>query len=823
MPDIAANIREPSGVPRQHWPVTVGVPFAQGELRSPEQIAVLGPEGDSLLCCSRRSASWPDGSVKWALVDLQTTLDPMEDAPHTIRYGHPDNSDSTLSTRLRADIRDEFVDIVTGSLAVRLARRGARLIQSVSRSSQEYLAVEDGDTSSHPLLCAVDGEGTLYESTVEDVQIEEQNPLRIVVRATGSLASPDGARLLSWITRLYFFAEHSFFKVYHTVVHDQPSRMAHLRRLTLSLNLNLRQSTRAFFSTSVPAPALGAAASSAKRLGHQFDPVGGSVALVQTAAGRCAIYESESGLDSAVDAGHERCTEYRGDSHGWLHLADEEVGVTLKLRRSQQSYPKAMRTDGSQLKLDLYPDLLAWRSPGREYVSSPEGEAPPRDITFHGPLQIPQGMAKTHELYLHFGQPCASAAEVDRLTLAFEQPLLLTLPAAHYADTGALGPLQPFEPERWPLEVKLRNLCRPPNGRGLLNDGDEVELVGSGDDIGTGVTENLAGDLPRCLLRQFLRTGDQRLFWEGEAAAMHLMDVDTIHFSSQHADWVGGQHLRHSVNHHYADADQVELSGPRPDEVSLAGLVEYFFLTGYERAREIAEQCADFCRTAAPYDWRQSLTRDAVANAFHPEQVEWPFRTMGVGVPLTGMGTFHDAFPHERFLRSMEALVDMLEIWQDDDGRWRDQIGSHNRGCAPAMTASVLRGLQLYHTATGDERVRHMLIDGLLFLVRSGRTAEGIFRRDESPLGDVPDLGSAALLGPLAFVYGETADRDTLDAGYRLFCWLIDSAGTPPSALVDLLDFMPLLDRFGLLDKFRGIDVEDHIPESWQPRAVSQK
>ncbi len=822
MPDIAANIREPSGVPRQHWPVTVGVPFPQGELRSHEHIAVLGPEGDSVPCCSRRSASWPDGSVRWALVDLQPTLKPMEDSPHTIRYGHPLVDADARSTPLRAHIRDEFVDVVTGSLAVRLARRGTRLIQSVSRGSQEYLASEDG-VAGEPLLCAVDGEGTLYESTLEDVQIEEQSALRVVIRASGSFTSPDGARLLSWIARLYFFANHSFFKVYYTVVHDQPSRMVHLRRLSLSLNLSLRQSTRAFFSTSSPSSVSGGAASNARRRSHEFDPVAGSVALVQTAAGRCAIYESEGGIDSAVDAGHERCTEYRGDGHGWLHLADEEAGVTLKLRRSQQSYPKALRTDGSQVRLDLYPDMLAWRSPGREYLASPEGEAPPRDIAFHGPLQIPQGMARTHELYFHFGQPCASAGEVDRLALAFEQPLLLTLPAAHYAGTGALGPVQPFEPERWPLEVKLRKLCRPPNGRGVLNDGDEVEIVGSDEEIGTGVTENLAGDLPRCLLRQFLRTGDQTLFLAGEAAAMHLMDVDTIHFSSQHADWVGGQHVRHSVNHHYTDADQVELSGPRPDRISLAGLVEYYFLTGYERAREIAEQCADFCRTAAPYDWRQSLTSDAVAKALHPEQVEWSFRTMDVGVPLTGMGIFHDAFPHERFLRSMEALVDMLEIWQDDDGRWRDQIGSHNRGCAPAMTASVLRGLQLYHTATGDERARHMLIDGLVFLVRCGRTAEGIFRRDESPLGDVPDSESAVLLGPLAFVYGETADREALDAGYRLFRWLIDTAETPPSALADLLDFMPLLDRFGLLDEFRATDVVDHIPEPWQPRAVSQK
>jgi len=41
----------------------------------------------------------------------------------------------------------------------------------------------------------------------------------------------------------------------------------------------------------------------------------------------------------------------------------------------------------------------------------------------------------------------------------------------------------------------------------------------------------------------------------------------------------------------------------------------------------------------------------------------------------------------------MEALVDLFEPWQDEEGRWPAQIGSFNRNVVPALNASVLQGL----------------------------------------------------------------------------------------------------------------------------------
>ena len=784
MPDISAQIREPSGIDRIRWPVTAGLPFAKGQLRNPEHIVVLDADHHVHTAAST-TALWPDGSVKWALVDLQPTVRAMEDARLTVRFG-ADTAQVPLSqpSPLRADLRDECIDVVTGALAIRLARRGCQLIQSVSRGATEFV-----DAAGTPSMTAMDDAGNQYEGEIADALVEYESSLRLVVKVTGRLVDPTSsstAPLLAWTARLHFFAGHSFFKIYHTVVHDQGRGPVQLSRLSLRLRLAMTGTRRACF---------GARASKCGLQVHEFAPLSGrAVSIEQTAADQHTIREIDGNVDAFESAAAGRTSEFAQTGYGWLHVADTARGVTVKLRRMTRNYPKALAADESTIRIDLYCEGIR--------------DAEPRALT------IPESMARTHELYFDFGEPGADAAQIDGRALSFEQPLLLILPSQYYADSTALGSFQPFREDLWPLELRLRRLCRPPNGEGILDDGDER--------AGDVMTDKLPGDQPRSLIRQFLRTGDQRLFQAAEAACFHLMDVDTVHFSADNPQWVGGPHQPGSVDHHYRDTTRARLSGPDPGAVWLGGLLDFYFLTGYERAREICESCADFCRIAAPYDWREELTSAMAADRPDVSAGQpWPFRTRDVGWVLNAMGTFHEAIPHERFLRSMEALVDMLELWQDDDGRWLDAIGTHNRGAAPAMTASVLQGLLLYCDATEDERAHRMLVEGVLFLVNGCRNREGLFCENESPTGDEPDIGTSTLLKPLARVYSETGDTDVLDAGYRLFRWLISSERTGLKAVADLVEFMPLLDGLGLLAEYRAADVTDI--GGWQSRAAAQE
>ncbi len=782
MTTVPVHIVEAAGVPRRAWPVTAGLPFAAGELRDISRIRILDGEGGPLPACARELARWPDGSIRWALLDLQTDID----AQDRLELNLDIESEGTAPvSQLRATTRADVIDVVTGKIAVRVARSGPRLVRSVSHGQREYLRPDDDGAD---LLAWEQGGGAPFCGAIEEAEVEESNPLRLVIRVHGSFHR-DTERLIGWVVRLTFFADQAFIRLQITFVHDEPTRpFVHLRRLLFHLPLALAQSGRRAYLGSFEA---------GWQLTPPIDADSGTIEMTQWNLERHTLAWGAAADRQRLDR--------TSNALGWLHIEDSDVSVTMKLRRPWQSYPKSWTYDGDRLGLELFPDLAEFRSAGVESGRRWTEIDYAGGVQHDRPLRLPQGMARTHEIFLHFGAPVEQGDEVDAFALAAEMPLQLQLPSSRWGDTGVFGPFPAFDDSRWPLELKLRRFCRPPNGRGIINDGDQVHLerLPDGRTV-TRTTENLAYELPSSMLRQYLRSGDQRLLWEGEASIRHLMDVDTVHFCSEHPDWVGGPYFEWSQNHHYRTTDEDELMGPRTSHTWLGSLLDYHFLTGCPRARQVAEMCADYCRRAAPYAWKGQLTAEIAA---HPlQQKEWPFSTRVVGWALTGMGTYYDAFPEDRFLPAMEALVDLLETWQDEQGRWRDQIGSHNRGATPFMISGVLQGLQLYHKATGDRRARRMALDGATFLARHGRTVEGIFYYKESPVSDTPHASTVMCLSSLAWAYEETGDEEILDAGYRLFRWLVDEAGVATYMLKDLFAFMPLLKRLGLLDEYAPAD-----------------
>ncbi|MFP6768739.1 MAG: hypothetical protein VB859_11245, partial [Planctomycetaceae bacterium] len=76
--EFPLSVIEPAGVAHHSAPVTSGVPFAQGELRSADAVALFhaGPEQRRVPLQTEILSRWPDASVKWLLLDFQIDLKP---------------------------------------------------------------------------------------------------------------------------------------------------------------------------------------------------------------------------------------------------------------------------------------------------------------------------------------------------------------------------------------------------------------------------------------------------------------------------------------------------------------------------------------------------------------------------------------------------------------------------------------------------------------------------------------------------------------------------------------------------------------------------
>ncbi len=767
MHSLTAHITEPAGVNRRRWPITAGVPFAQGEIRSGDQIR-LECAGQPSQCHWDVRARWPDGTVRWTLLDTQVDVAASSRTECVIHYGTDVSpAPKTEPSPLQATETEDTIDVDTGVARISIGRHGQRLFTAFSIGGQALL----GDGSEPQLIATAASYASPLLAEVEDAIIEECNPMRMVVRLRGHYVN-QGIRLLGWTVRMHFFLNHSHVRLYHTIVHDHPTHpIITLNSLRLSLPLQLDEPRTALVGSLAPTKNSCGPRRDRNPAAHELTaPVG----LLQT--------QLQNHQVSGVSDG--RGVQLReGNSFGWIHLADRRIGVTLKLIRPWKNGPMALSTDGSNLDLHLYPDLdqHGLTAMGSTSVSG---------------AKLPQGIAKTHELTLHVGPPCTRFLAADRIAIALEHPLLLSLPGEHWAETGVFGSFQIVAEDCWPLEAKLRTWSRVPSQFGFL------EFGGCADP-----SEQRFG-LARSLLMQYLRSHEQSLFWRAQALLFHEMDAGTCHFHADHPEWIGGPYR----------PDQIGASAPSAEFARVDGLIDFYFLTGYHRAYEIAESCADFCRRNAPYDWREELDDSDDSGV----GIAGFGALATVGNALNAMGTFFAAFPEERFLRSMEALVDLLEAWQDADGRWSHPIGLHRNGAEPALTASVLEGLSQYHMASGDERARRMATDGALYLVHHGRTAEGLFFRQQSPADLRPCARSLALLPALSETFERTEDSELLDAGLRVFRWAIHHDFVTAAHLKDLIAFMPLLENLKLLEEFRApVSAVVGMREPWPHSVVS--
>jgi hypothetical protein len=337
------------------------------------------------------------------------------------------------------------------------------------------------------------------------------------------------------------------------------------------------------------------------------------------------------------------------------------------------------------------------------------------------PVQLGSGAAKTHELWI-----ALEAEDVARppaeLAAALRAPLVASVPAewsmASRALPLALAPDGPgahdflvrlaravadygqyVQSERWddgspvPCAAAVE---RPRVGLyGALNWGDWQFPGYRDDDSGCDAWGNLEYDLPQVLGLGWAATGS-RLFWDALVpAARHYRDVDIIHHSAEHPDWVGLNHPHKASHFAFESPKKVDLGHTWAE-----GLVTYHRLTGEARALEAARRLAD---ALAP---RASRARN-------PRQFGWP---------MLALVAVHGATGEHRYLDAARAYADGgLAAFEPSPaaGDWKMGI--------------LADGLAAVHAATGDERFRRWLVAyANAYLEAPGRFADA---RYALPLG----------------------------------------------------------------------------------------
>ena len=713
--------------PAADFPVTSGVPFPKGVLGSDAHLRLLDADGTATL------ARWDDGTVKWALLDFAAG-----GGTCSLEYGAGVRRKAFPSPLAVTD-GPERITIVTGPAKFTIGKRRFGFLESAWVDANHDGRFDDGEriiSPGQPGAFHLTGpDGTVYTSLAppSEVVVEENGPLRAVVRVSGEHRAADGRTLFAYVVRFHAYAGRGFLRVQHTFGNNSAgSEFTSIRGLALRVPL-------------VPSGYLPRRWTLGETYSGAFHGAQG-VRLRQHTDDRYFI-----------DADGPRDAAQGKRAADWAEWSDGARTVTLAVRDLWRNYPKDVTVSPEGLDLALCPPLAA-----DEYARA-KGTVDEHRLYYYlqnGVYKLRQGVTKTHDIWLDFA---AAGGQASALR-ARRAPLLAVAPPRWYSGSKAFGELaapgsagilaryDAFFGQVFEAYLGNREKNRE---YGMLNFGDwwGERVVNWG---------NSEYDTQHSFFMQFARTGEPRYFRAGEEMEWHNRDVDTVHYHADPAR-IGGVYT-HCVGHtgdYYASSPPpgtgIAEGGFKVSHSFIEGHLDYYFLTGDRRSFDTSRVIADH------------YNRDLTTNYDYTNS-----RNAGWHLILTE--AMYEATYDRTYLNAAKIVFERVLERQTSDGGWRRFLTDDHCNCLPRhqgeagfMVGVLLTGLRQYYELSGDERAAESVVRGARYLI-DGMWIPKIsgFRYTSCPRTSAGAWSNFLLFDGIAFAHRRTGDprlRDVLVAG----------------------------------------------------------
>ncbi len=651
---------ETGGVVRHAFPASGSVPFPRGRLIRPDALWLKAPDGRATGLQSRALERWPDGSIRWLLVDFLADVPSRGRATYTLLDGKP--AGDGRGPHVRLETRDGARTLDTGALRVRVTSEGdAPLAELTAGSSTVRLGV--------PTLVVEGVKGGA--PTNRKVVVETEGALRTELLVTGRY--PQG---IDYQTRLAVFAGQPFVRVQETVINRADPHYAPLRSLALPITGRFARG--------------GVGVDGEARALERLEP---PHELVQVDAVPVALDGTRVGR--------------RAD--GWARANGDDVTVTVAMPTFWQEYPKAFRLAPERVELDLF-------AGGETPLQFGTGAAKTHELW----IAVESGTARrADDLAAAVGAPLVARPPTDWVVASHALPQSIAGKAPTAREflarlaTAYGGYRERVRTERWddgpPVPCATRTTEHPRVGLyGALNWGD-WQFPGYRDQTrGCDAWGNLEYDLPQVLGLAWAATGARPFFDGLVVSARHYRDVDIIHHLPDRPGWVGFNHPHKMLHFAWEATETVDLG-----HTWVEGLITHYRLTGEVRSLEAARGIADvlldkvgrarnprqfgwpMLALAAVYDatndrrYRDAALEYALGGmqAFPPtpDSGDWK-----MGILADGIAATHAATGDGRLRR---WLVTYADAYTSAPSRWKDA-----RFALPLGYLTALTGQQRYAT-----------------------------------------------------------------------------------------------------------------------------
>ncbi|HEY4335703.1 MAG TPA: DUF6250 domain-containing protein, partial [Puia sp.] len=519
----------------------------------------------------------------------------------------------------------ENIHIDAGSLQATIARKGRSIIRSISINGKEI--AKDGD-----LECILqdrpdaDIETSVirkkYTGAVTNVQVEQDGPLRAVIKVEGKFTSEKGDRsLLPFILRFYFYQGVQNIRIVHTLIFDGNDQKDFIKGLGLTFTVPFREELQnrhirfggedeGIWAEPIqplggrrpnpysndqalgrPVPNLATVNPGQRTLFHEM-AAWNDFKLAQDNADGFTIQKRTSPAASWLDVigGHR--------ASGLVYIGDVSGGLALSLKDFWQSYPTALEVSGARTTAAK---IRCWLwSPYSEAMDLRHYDtvAHSLDYTYEDVqpgFSTAHGIGRTSEITLY---PYATMPDNRDLAgdaaMTANTPLLVATPQ-YLHQVGALGmwslPDRSTNGKRWiedQLDRAIAFYQQEIDRRewyGFWNYGDVMHSYDAARhewryDIGGFAWDNTELSTDIWLWYSFLRSGRPDIFKMAEAMTRHTAEVDNYHLGPY-----AGLGSRHNVNHWGDGSKEV-----RESQAILRRY--YYYLTTDERTGDLMHDVA---------------------------------------------------------------------------------------------------------------------------------------------------------------------------------------------------------------------------------------
>ena len=603
--------------------VSWGVPWPQGEIKKGQGFLLTNQVNDTLPVQTWPLAYWPDGSLKW--IGFSTVADKNTSSVNILPGASVPNKN-----RIKITVSENHVSVETGKFYCSIPKSGNYLFDTLSvdshivgnRGSLECILLDnpgDNPYKSTP--------GKKYTGNTELVTVEQNGPLRSVIRIQGKFVEDNGTRkFLPFDIRMYFYAGSESVRIVNTILYDGNEKKDFIKGLAIIFSVPMHeqlQNRHVRFAgespgiwaepvkpltnragmlngkRSYPDQLTGIRVANTEEIQqNQRDliknmPFWNDYKLMQNNSNGFSIQKRTNSSSAWVDVNSGK------RAGGLAFLGDVTGGIAVGLKDFWQSYPSALEIKNAAAEIA---EMKIWLwSPYseamdmRHYDTVGHGLAATYEDVQEG-LSTPFGVGRTSELMLYAYSGVPSNTILSRQAEICNTTPLLTVTPDYLHSINLFGywslPDRTSPGKAW-IENQLdqaialyQKEIEQRNWYGFWNYGDVMHAYDADRhtwnyDIGGYAWDNteLGSDL--WLWYSFIRTGRPDIFKMAEAMTRHTSEVDVYHLGK-----LKGLGSRHNVRHWGCGSKEVRESQSAPRRF-------YFYLTTDERTGDIMREVAE--------------------------------------------------------------------------------------------------------------------------------------------------------------------------------------------------------------------------------------